>query len=473
MSKVLVISQGMVADSFIEKIATKKISELDYIVVCNDKCNISISNNNIVFLYFDATSRYRLKKLLDSESFLVIYIVMQNQDEAKIVYENIRSFNTKVRIVALDIVSAFKNINDSYLNNIDAPELLSNRLYDFLPNVPVTAQTIGLNEGEIMEVLVPFASSYAFRHIGSLAQVKWRIAAIYRDNKLILPTNATMIRPRDRLLLVGKPQVLANVYNRIKNKSGIFPEPYGKDFYLFLDMTIDNQELFRYIKEAILFVDNFANRELIIRVVNADKLKLINKIKQFESSNIRVYISYEQDIEETIHNDLHTHDIGLFLLSSNTFANNKLYKKIYDYKKLIYMFGVESTESIKEAIVVSSDEKKTHELSTIAFYIAEAFKLKLTFSIYNPKGFFEDYEKSQELFETLSHVYNYQVDIKKEHKNPIKDIKNSKNIILVLPYNDSINLDSLLAYLNRDVDSLLFRINKHPKVLIPIEANNS
>jgi len=473
MSRVLVVANGAVAESFIEKIATKKISELDYLVVYTDSCNIKFENSNIEFTSFDPTSSYRLKSVCSRGSFLVIYIIMKDSNEALEVYKNIREFNSKVRIVVLDNSKQFKDIEDSYLNSVDALELLSNRLYDYLPNVPVVAQTIGLNEGEIMEVMVPFSSSYAFRHIGTIPQIKWRIVAIYRDNKLILPTNATMIKPRDRLLVVGKPQVLANVYNRIRNKSGVFPEPFGRNFYLFLDLAEDENEMIRYIKEAILFVDNFANRELIIRVINPNNLNLVKKVREFEAENIRVYISYLDINEQTVYNDLHEHDIGMILISYNTFASKNIFKKLYDYKKLIYMFGEESTESIKEAVVVNSNEKMIEEISTIAFYIAEAFKLKLYFSIYDPNGSFENTKNIIEHFETLSHVYNYPVEIEKKTKNPIKDIRERDSIVLTLPYNDKIDLESFFAYFNRDVDSLLFRIKKHPKLLIPIQEDNS
>jgi hypothetical protein len=475
MSRVLVVADGLIADSFIDKIADKKITEVDYTVVYKDKCNIKIENSNIEFVYFDATSRYRLKKVCQQKSYLAIYIIMDNPQEAKEVYKNIRSFNKKMRVVVLDNNKSFKDIEDSYLNSVDAPELLANRLYDFLPNVPVVAQTIGLNEGEIMEVMVPFASSYAYRHIGTIPQIKWKIVAIYRDNKLILPTTATMIKPRDRLLLVGKPQVLANVYNRIKNKSGVFPEPFGKNFYLFVDLNNDLDEVFRYIKEAILFVDNFANRELIIRVSNPHNLEIVNKIKDYEADNIRVYIKYDDIDQESIYGDIQSHDIGMILISYNTFAAKEIFAKFYDYRKLIYMFGDESTISIKEAIIVNSNKKKIEEISTIAFYVAEAFKLKLSLGIYNPNGELDNQNNKEivEHFETLSHVYSYPIEIVKENKNPIKDIREKSDTLLILPYSNKIDLVSVFAYFYRDIDSLLFRIKKHPKLLIPIEEDNS
>jgi len=473
MSRILVIADGLVADSFIDKIATKKISELDYLVVYKDKSNIKIENSNIEFVSFDPTSLYRLKKVCKKGAYLVVYIIMQEAQEAFEVYKNIRSLNSKVRIVVLDPDKTFEDVEDSYLNSIDVPELLSNRLYDYLPNVPVIAQTIGLNQGEIMEVMVPFQSSYAFRHIGTIPQLKWRIAAIYRDNKLILPTSATMIKPRDRLLLVGKPQVLANVYNRIKNKSGVFPEPFGRNFYLYIDLNNDIYDVFRYIKEAILFVDHFANRELIIRVSNPNNLQVLSKIKEYEATNIRVYVSYIDITEEVIYNDIQNHNIGMILISYNSFSKKRVFTKLYNFKKLIYMFGRESTLSIKEAVVVNTQEKKIEEISTIAFYIAEAFKLKLSFSIYDPSGNFDNNQKIIEHFETLSHVYNYPIEIEKKVKNPIQDISDKSSIMLVLPYDRKIDLESFFAYFNRDVDSLLLRITKHPKLLIPIEEDNS
>ena len=107
-------------------------------------------------------------------------------------------------------------------------------MYDQLPNVPLVAQNVGLGQGEIMEVHIPFGSSYAYRHIGSILQRKWKIAALYRDEKQILPTNATMIKPNDTLLILGKPLVLDGVYRTINKRMGLFPEPFGKEYLSFI-----------------------------------------------------------------------------------------------------------------------------------------------------------------------------------------------------------------------------------------------
>ena len=61
------------------------------------------------------------------------------------------------------------------------------------------------------------------------------------------------------------------------------------------------------------------------------------------------------------------------------------------------------------------------------------------------------------------------IDIIKEKKNPIKAIKESKNILLIIPFTKDISFNGILAFLKRDVDTLLLRTNRHPKLLISIE----
>ena len=468
MNRVLIIADGEIAKGFINKIATKNISDADYTILIKESSDIDIKSQSIRYEKIDATSIFRLKGICSQNKFLATYIIMQYADEAKSVYNNIRSINEKVRIVLLDTNEQFKTLEDSYTNIVDMTELLANRLYDFLPNVPVTAQTIGLNEGEVMEVIVPFSSAFAFRHISSIPQIKWKIAAIYRDNKLVLPTNATMIRPRDRLLLIGKPQVLMNVFKRIRSKSGIFPEPFGKNFYLYLDVDRDKNSIIKYIEEAIYLLDKFDNKNLIIRVSSPNDLDIVNQIKSYENSKIRAFFSYSKIEEGLIATDIDEHDIGLIFISSDSLLVNSFSKKLNAYKKLIYIFGSTPIKNIKEAVVVKSDNKETEEISSVAFYIAETLKIKLSLRDYSPQGDFDDSKMVVEHFETLSHVHSIIVQIVQEKANPIHAIKQSKDILLVIPFKDSMNFNTLFALFKRDINSLLLRTNKHPKLLIPI-----
>ena len=467
MSNILIVADGKVAENFIEKISLNTLSELDYTIVTkNPKENL---NSKIVYEYFDATSLYRLRQLFYKKKFLTVFLILQSTKEAKIIYENIRNFNKKIRIVALDNNGILKEIQDNYLSIVDANELLANRLYQFLPNVPSTAQNIGLNEGEIMEVVVPFASAYAFRHISSIKQINWKIAAIYRDNKLLLPKKTTMIKPRDRLLIVGNPRVLLNVYSKIRNKSSKFPEPYGKNFYLYLDISRDKKRALDYVKETLYLMDKLGDKKLVIRVVNPNSLELVNKITDFENGRVRVLVSYSKINEAAISNDLEKYDIGLILVSQKTLFKNCFCKKLYDYKKLVYIFGDSKFNQIKEAVVVNGDEESTEEIASVTFYIADALGIDLSLRNYSPEGDFSNSKMAVELFETLAHVHNTKVKIIQEKKNPIAAIRYSKNILIVIPFKPSFNFNYISAVIKRKVEVLLLRSNRHPKLLTPID----
>ncbi len=466
MSNILVIADGKVADTFIEKISSKALSEIDYTIIT--KTPHKSSNSNIEYSVFDPTSRYRLSQAFNKKSYLAVFIILQSTKEAKIVYENIRNFNKRIRIVALDNNGSFKEAKDSFLNIVDSNELLANRLYDFLPNVPSTAQNIGLNEGEIMEVIVPFASAYAYRHISTIKQVNWRIAAIYRNNELLLPNRHTMIKPRDRLLLVGKPNILLNVYAKIRNKSSKFPEPYGKNFYLYLDFSKDRKKAMEYYNEAKYLLESMGDKKLIVRVVNPNNFEIANRLKELENGSVRIFFSYGEIGENVVADDLERFDIGLIMISKKTIFNNCFCKKLYEYKKLVYVFGDRKISQIKEAVVVNSGSESTEEVASVAFYIAEALKTGLSLRDYNPEGDFENSKLVIEHFETLALVHNIKVRVVQEKKNPIAAIKHAKNILLVIPFKPSDDFNFIKAVFKRKIEVLLIRTNRHPKLLIPI-----
>jgi len=464
-NKILIIADGKVSQSFIERISLKGISELDYTVISQNK---QIQSPVIEYIDIDPTSFFRLKEQCIANKFLSVFIIMQNPNEIRVVYKNIRKINQKIRIVLLDIDSDFSELNDSYTHIVDAVHLLSNRLYHSLPNVPLTAQSIGLNEGEIMEVIVPFASAFSYRHIGAIRQDNWKISAIYRNNELILPKRSTMIRPRDKLILIGRPNVLMSVYRRIRNKQGVFPEPFGKNFYLYLDINQDEEKAIRYIIKAQYLLDKFDNKELIIRVVNPNSMKIVEKIKEFESEKIKIIFSYSQEEKGSISDDINKYDIGLILLSTESLMNNNFNKELYEYKKLVYIFGNNKISNIKEVVVTKSEDSEIEEISSVAFYIAEVLGVKLSLREYSPNAEFEESKIVIEHFETLSQIHNVEVDIIQERKNPIKAIRKSKNILLAIPFRKEIDF-SFWSFFKRDVNSLLIRTNQHPKLLIPIE----
>ena len=220
MKKILILTDGKTGRHFVERVADTYTSENIYYVVSMDKLEIEHAKpSQFKFYQFDPTSFHKLSNLLKMD-FMQVIIALKSATDVEVSIKNIRAVKHQLRIVLLDRWGL--KFDDQNIVVVNTNDLLSSRLLDYLPNVPVIAQNVGLGEGEIMEVLVPFGSSFVYRHIGALHQKNWRIVAIYRNQRLILPSPKRMIQPNDLLVLVGEPAVLKTVYRSIKRELGQF-----------------------------------------------------------------------------------------------------------------------------------------------------------------------------------------------------------------------------------------------------------
>ncbi|MFW5619519.1 MAG: TrkA C-terminal domain-containing protein, partial [Campylobacter hyointestinalis] len=264
MKNILIIADGILANHFLERLFNSRNNSLhNYtIITYNDETLPQNRANfeNFNFLIFDPTSFSKLRLHIKSE-FEKIMIIMEKELDARSVYENLKKINQKVEIDIMDFWGLEDKLNNDYLLRlIDVRKILSSRFMDFLPDVPVIADNIGLGIGEIMEVKVPNGSSYAYRHIGNIRKKKWKIAMIYRHQNYIIAMPDTIILPNDVLLIVGEPRVLESVFRAVKKEPGQFPSPFGNNIYLSLDMkNMSESAIFALINDSLLIHSKLNN----------------------------------------------------------------------------------------------------------------------------------------------------------------------------------------------------------------------
>ena len=288
MKKILIISDGDAGEHFIKRTIDTYTSENIYYVVERKSREYDGANpKRYKFYEFDSTSFYKLANLLKME-FVQVVIAMDHQLDVEHTIKNIRTVKNQLRIIVLNRWNLVNE--DPNIVLINSNEILASRLIDYLPNVPVIAQNVGIGEGEIMEVLVPFGSSFVYRHIGVIEQKKWRIVAIYRNRELVMPSRRRMIQPNDLLVLVGDPTVLKSVYRAIKRELGQFPEPFGSNIYLYLDMNILNFSTMTDFLRRSIFVHSQLKHKLIIKVVNPNNIYALWEIKECMSDDISIDI---------------------------------------------------------------------------------------------------------------------------------------------------------------------------------------
>lgn len=96
------------------------------------------------------------------------------------------------------------------------------------------AHAIGLEKNEILEVEVHPNSRLANKPIGSIAPIRWRIGIIYRDENIIMPRKDVILKPRDRVVILGDPAVLKTVSEILTFSFQRFPLEYGATVVTYL-----------------------------------------------------------------------------------------------------------------------------------------------------------------------------------------------------------------------------------------------
>ena len=476
MKNILIFAEGKISKSFIERLNQKRVGDHHYIIMTPSQ-DIELPKKlqvSMELINQDPTSYSRIRRVFLSYDISMVFIILNTLEDTGEALKNVRRVDDKLYVVVLDLWNGFSKLEDSATHIVDSNEILSNRLYNHIPGVPVVAQSIGLGEGEIMEVLVPFGSAFAYRHVGSINQIKWKIAAIYRNNKLILPTNATMIRPQDTLLMVGKPQVLNNIFMKVHDKEGAFPEPFGKNLYLHIDMDCDANNVFEYIQEAIYLCNNLEDKKLFVRIYNPgdfDKLHHIREL-ELESDNVDIAIVYEkmENSVVEINKTFQEKDIGLIFLSMDIIDNDIL-STVYDNNKLLYIFGNEKLEEIEKSVILITNEQEMEAISSYSFYFSETMKMQLCLCIYEPEGDFSESERVIEHYETLSHILQYSINIEQKVTNPLRALSQMDRVIQIAPMKQDLKLESIFTKLSTNVNDHILRDDGHPKLLIPVEVD--
>ena len=111
---------------------------------------------------------------------------------------------------------------------VDAASAVASLLLGHLDPTIRPAVGVGLGQGEIVEVTVLGSSPVIGRPLRLLGARDWLVAAIYRQDQLLVPHGDTLIESGDRVILVGAPSVLPEIAEYFRAGSFGFPMPFGR-----------------------------------------------------------------------------------------------------------------------------------------------------------------------------------------------------------------------------------------------------
>lgn len=468
MKKILIISDGSIGKHFIKRTLQANSNENIYYIVQTKEIKFEDFNpTRFKFYEFDPTSLYKLANLLKMD-FIQVFIAMNSVVDVENTIKNIRTIKKQLRVIVLNQWNLENE--DSNVVLINSNELLASRLFDYLPNVPVIAQNVGIGEGEIMEVLVPFGSSFVYRHLGAIEQKNWRIVAIYRNRKLLLPSRRRMIQPNDLLLLVGDSAVLKSVYKVIKRELGQFPEPYGSNLYLFIDMNIVNHEtLSELIRHAMQAHEKFNNYDMVIKVVNPSNLTLLQEIKNYRSTHVTIDIDYDSDdFVKMFQDDINMYHVGLVIVSKEMFANYEVRKNLYMVHIPIFKISNKGFSTLKETELILSANRDLEKISSTIFDISEQMDLNIEMCNYM-KEHQENKLQVIEHFTNLSSIFSKSVKIIEENDNPILTLQKKENFMQILPFTSKLTKRKIFSLFSTDSEKLYYKLNDYHQMFIPVQ----
>lgn len=468
MKKILIISDGAIGEHFIDRIISIGSSENSYYIIHSQpKTFDSYNSAKFKFFHFDPTSYYKLADVLKN-NFVQAMLMIENREDLNNSIINIKTISPRLRIVALDLLNNDDCIYDD-IEWINARELISANMIDNLPNIPVLAKNIGLGSGEIMEVLVPFGSSFVYRHVGSIEQKNWQIAAIYRNRQLVLPSEKRMIQPNDSLVLVGEPSVLKSIYRVIKRELGQFPEPFGSKIYLYIDMDIDKTRDIMALLRRALFIKKKLRKPLVIKVINPTDTEILRILKSASSDDIDIDITYMcKNKDEVILNDTRFYHIGLFLVSHKVFSRRDIRKKLYYANVPVLKLSNRSFSALKESVVVLNENGHTENISTTVFDVSAQFGFNIELVNYTGE---DDRFKPQmiEQFENLSTIFSKMIRLESIDLNPIRALKDRDNFLQILPYTPKIYYPITKRIFSTDAEVLHQKLSSYHQLFVPMQ----
>jgi hypothetical protein len=428
MKNILVVVDGTIGKTFLNRIrATKATKNRYYVIYYDDTLSPQEKIDNFLYYKLDPTSFSKISAVLKSANFYQVMLALSNKQDVLATCENVKMVNPKLNIFILDRWKL--DLEQTNITLIEADDILSNRFLNYLPNIPVFAQEVGIGIGEIMHISIPFTSSYAYKHIGSIAQSRWHIAAVYRNKRLILPKKNLMLLPNDSIVVVGNPSVLQGVYRRINREFGQFPQPFGENLYIIIDMkSLSQIDIDTILNNAMLLHSKFNNHQLIMRVINPTLSDSFDKLKSYRSDSMIVDIEYSsRQLQDIVNSDIKNYDIGLVIVGSDLFKTNIEF--FYNIKLPIFKIANSGFLKVENSVVLNESSLVVESVSSVLFDISSQLELDIVMFEATNESDESEIDRIREHYDSLSKLFERTITTKKLKINPILELKRAGNYL--------------------------------------------
>ncbi|TKX29908.1 COG3400 family protein [Campylobacter estrildidarum] len=464
MNHILIIIDGILAKHFLERLCFEKGLGYFFTIVCQHKEELNINSDSLEVHYFDPTSTARFETIM-GKNFKQAFIYMQDEFETKKTYEALRLLDINLEIEIMDFWGL--SISDSRVNLIDARMTLSRRLMNFFPDIALTAQYIGLGEGEIMEVKIPPGSIFAYRHISSIQQKRWRIVLIYRNSKIYFVKPSFVLEPNDSILIVGDSVVLQSIFHNIRDKAGQFPLPFGSNIFTLIDMKNMSEKTQENLINTTLQLEEKSNaKKSFIRVLNPKISPIFYRLKELFDEREGIFFDYFNTDFTNLNSFLENNDVGMFITDFKHFEKEK--KNLFDLKIPILKIGETSFESLKESVILSANESELENNANVITDFSKQLDFNLTLYYYNPNS--QNITDMKEYFRSLSKLYDKNIQIiHKRDENPLLNLQYRNDLLQFISFEKELLDGNFSKSLSTNLNRHYTKLKENYQLFIPVE----
>jgi Trk K+ transport system NAD-binding subunit len=344
-----------------------------------------------------------------------------------------------------------------------------------------TATTIGLGKNEILEVEVHPHSRLANKPLRNLAPIRWTIGLIYREGNILLPRGDTVLRPKDRVVILGDPPVLKTVAEIMTFNFQKFPLEYGTTAIICLSDREDES----FFAELEYFFGIFPlQRAVFVRSGRAGDFtaeygKLVERGRFRSVEERRIDMPLHRAVKQVLDEDLM--ECGVIVISGKALARRvgpairKRQLREIVFSAACPVLLVRGTHPYVRTAVPGADGMSPHHALETALELASSLNNEVAALLVKPVRYlasadeFNGYDAMRRAVSELGLMYRTSIISRELEGNPVRAVLDALpdyNLLCLDLTNFSLQRWPL-SLLNPDVVWHIFRRSAISTLLVP------
>ena len=309
---------------------------------------------------------------------------------------------------------------------ISRPQAVAGLIKNRIERAHQVASGVGLGEGEILEIPVLRSSPAVDARVRDLRARRWLVAAIYRQDRYVVPHGHVIIREGDRLLLTGEPEILPYIADYLREGVARFPLQYGVRTVAYAQAEESNT----YWDEVVYVVDNTRTRAArALTSKSAPALELSRGRIETQTVNTT------DSLLTIVRRDLPGLDCGLFVIPkphvgfwSRIGFSRPPFAEVLDTVACPMLLAA-GTQPYRRILLPVLDPDATVLAAELAIDLSRQLTLEIAAVVVTPPAFIvgqEAVDDQKEALKTVMEVgslYHIKIDQIVKEGNPAKEIE--------------------------------------------------